>query len=121
MKSLPDQPGHPPIREYLPARLARRAVGDLVGLVGDPAEVLPASRAWMAVTTVDREVIAEFRRETAGSPAFGFERLGENPADGEEERPPIRFLQGPQRGVGREPGTMKDVVGVPAPAGPRSR
>lgn len=95
-RTLPDQPGQPPVREDLPSRLAPRAVRDFVGLVGDAAKIVPTSRAGVAVPTVDVEVIAQLGREATAPSSLGFQRLGEHPPDGQEKRSPFRFVQRPE-------------------------
>src|SRR5260221_88954 len=51
----------PPVGEALAAGLGRRAVDDLVRLVRDTAQAVPATRAWRAGATVPLEVPTELR------------------------------------------------------------
>src|SRR5437868_5512808 len=54
-----------PIREDLPTRSAGGAIGDFVGLVGDPAEVVAAAGAGEAGAAVDYEAVGELGGEAA--------------------------------------------------------
>src|SRR5207245_1453741 len=58
-RSSTDQTGQAPVGEDLAAGLALGAVRDLVGLVGDAAEVVAAAGAGEAGPAVDDEAVAE--------------------------------------------------------------
>src|SRR5262245_57032620 len=84
-RRLSDQAREPAVREHLAAGLAVRAVGDLMRLVRDPAEVVTADRARRAVLPVHREVVADLGRQATRPAALGLERLVQDRADGREQ------------------------------------
>src|SRR4030095_11716553 len=81
------------VGQDLAAGLTRRAVRDLVRLVRDPPEVVPAHRTGLAVAAVDREVIADLGLQTARTPSLGRERLVEHAADRDEQLLPLPRLE----------------------------
>src|SRR5829696_9572319 len=86
---LPDQTRQTPVGQDLAARLARRAVRDLVRFVGDPPEVVPAHRTGLAVAAVNREVIADLGLEAARTAPLRRERLVQYALDRGEELLPL--------------------------------
>src|SRR5262249_46646010 len=72
---------HPAVAEALAAGLARRAVRDLVALVGDVPEVVAAARARLARVVVHDEVVADLRGQAVPPAALGLERVVEDRAD----------------------------------------
>src|SRR5215207_1038273 len=111
---LPDQTRETPVGQDLAAGLARRAVRDLVRLVGDPPEVVLAHRTVLAVAAVNREVIADLGLEAARTAPLRRERLVQYALDRGEELLPLPRLERRERRVRRELGAVQDVVRVPA-------
>src|SRR5207244_4717073 len=78
-----------PIRQDLAARLAGRAVRDLVVLVRDAPEVGAAAVAGLPRASVHRDVITELGGEAPAAAPFSLERVPEGPMDRRDECRPL--------------------------------
>src|SRR5256885_16703638 len=113
-EALPDEAGEAPVSQDFATCLTGRAIGDFVGLVGPPAEVVAAAGTGAAGTPVDDEAVAQLGGQAAGALAFADQGRLEDLVHGREQTLSLLGRQRDQGGVRRELGSVEDVVGVAA-------